>query len=85
MKEISPEIVLEIINSLENMDVNNEQLEDNLVALGMDSIKFIQLVVALEESFECEIPDEKLVITEMDTVQKIIHVLRSINDNQCSN
>ena len=50
--------------------------------MGMDSITFIQIVVALEEEFECEIPDEKLLITEMDTVQKIVDVLQSIYDNQ---
>ena len=48
----------------------------------MDSITFIQIVVALEEEFECEIPDEKLLITEMDTVQKMLDVLQSIYDNQ---
>ena len=59
-----------------------EQLEDSLPELGMDSITFIQIVVALEEEFECEIPDEKLLITEMDTVQKMLDVLQSIDDNQ---
>ena len=31
--------------------------------------------------FECEIPDEKLLITEMDTVQKMIDVLQALYDN----
>ena len=70
MKEVSTAIVLEIINRSENMEVSQEQLEDSLPELGMDSITFIQIVVVLEEAFECEIPDEKLLITEMDTVQK---------------
>ena len=48
----------------------------------MDSITFIQVVVALEEAFECEIPDEKLLITEMDTVQKMVDVLQPVYDNQ---
>ena len=82
MKEVSTAIVLEIINRSENMEVSQEQLEDNLPALGMDSITFIQIVVALEEAFECEIPDEKLLITEMDTVQKMVDVLQSVYDNQ---
>jgi acyl carrier protein len=82
MKEVSTAIVLEIINRSENMEVSQEQLEDNLPELGMDSITFIQIVVALEEAFECEIPDEKLLITEMDTVQKMVDVLQSVYDNQ---
>lgn len=82
MKEVSMAIVLDIINRLENMEVSQDQIEDSLLELGMDSITFIQIVVALEEEFECEIPDEKLLITEMDTVQKILDVLQSIYDNQ---
>ena len=82
MKEVSRTMVLEKINRSENMEVSQEQLEDSLPELGMDSITFIQIVVALEEEFECEIPDEKLLITEMDTVQKMLKVLQSIYANQ---
>ena len=42
----------------------------------MDSISFIQTIVSLEEEFECEIPDSKLLISEMNTVNKIIDVLQ---------
>ena len=70
MKEVSTAIVLEIINRSGNLEVSQEQIEDSLPELGMDSITFIQIVVALEEEFGCEIPGEKLFITEMDTVQK---------------
>ena len=82
MKEVSRTMVLEKINRSENLEVSQEQLEDSLPELGMDSITFIQIVVALEEEFECEIPDEKLLITEMDTVQKMLKVLQSIYANQ---
>ncbi len=82
MKEVSTTLVLEVINRLENMEVSQEKLKDNLPEMGMDSITFIQIVVALEEEFECEIPDEKLLITEMDTVQKMVDVLQSVYDNQ---
>jgi len=82
MKEVSTAIVLEVINRSENMEISQEQLEDSLPELGMDSITFIQIVVALEEEFECEIPDEKLLVTEMDTVQKMLDVLQSIYANQ---
>ena len=73
---------MEVINRLENMEVSQEKLKDSLPEMGMDSITFIQIVVALEEEFECEIPDEKLLITEMDTVQKIVDVLQSVYDNK---
>lgn len=35
-------------------------------SVDIDLLINIQIVVALEEEFECEIPDEKLLITEMD-------------------
>ena len=82
MKEVSTTFVLDIINRSDKIEVSQEQLKDSLPELGMDSITFIQIVVALEEEFECEIPDEKLLITEMDTVQKMLDVLQSIYANQ---
>ena len=51
---------------------------DDLREHGMDSIKFITLIVALEAEYRCEIPDEKLLIPELNTVRKIIDVLNSI-------
>lgn len=78
--------IIEIVNLvLPDCSITVDNLNDDLCELGMDSILFIQIVVALEEEFECEIPDEKLLIIEMDTVQKIVDVLQSIYDNQDSN
>lgn len=82
MKAITIDGVLNILNSTEKFEITTEQLEENLPDLGMDSITFIQIIVALEERFECEIPDEKLLITEMDTVQKMIDVLQALYDDQ---
>lgn len=82
MNAVTIENVLEVVNSTEKLEITMEQLEENLPDLGMDSITFIQIIVALEERFECEIPDEKLLITEMDTVQKMIDVLQALYDAQ---
>lgn len=38
--------------------------------LGADSLDTVELVMALEEEFECEIPDEQA--EKIDTVQKAI-------------
>lgn len=45
----------------------------------MDSITFIRIIVSLEEEFECETPDSKLLLTEMNTVYKMFEVLQSID------
>ena len=82
MKEVTIEGILAVINEVKNLEVNNEQIESNLQEIGMDSITFIQIIVGLEEAFDCEIPDSKLLITEMDTVQKMIDVLQALYDEQ---
>ena len=82
MKLVTTDNVLIVINRIEKLEVTEEQLEVNLLDLGMDSITFIEIIVALEEEFECEIPDSKLLITEMDTVRKMIDVLHTLYDEQ---
>ena len=80
MKEISAAKVIDEINSnIEEISLTPEQLDVNLTELGMDSYAFIRTIVALEEAFDCEIPDSKLIISEMDTVEKIIAVLQEIS------
>ena len=82
MKKVRFDIILDIINKTDDLSITSAQINDNLVDLGIDSIKFIQLVVGLEEEFECEIPDSKLLITEMDTVQKIYDILQELYESQ---
>lgn len=82
MREVTLEEVLDVINVLDDNIITCEQLDDNLPDLGMDSIKFIQIIVGLEEAFDCEFPDSKLIITEMDTVQKIMDILQKLYDEQ---
>lgn len=79
MKQITTETVLTVLNGfLKEATITPDQVDADLSELGMDSITFIQIVVSLEEEFECEIPDSKLLISEMNTVNKIMEVLNSI-------
>ena len=63
---------------MENSPILSNQLEEDLSLLGMDSIIFISVVIALEEEFDIEIPDEKLSLNEMNTRAKIMDVISSI-------
>ena len=48
--------------------------------LGADSLDTVELVMALEEAFECEIPDEEA--EKITTVQQAIdYVKESASDN----
>lgn len=80
MKEVTVENVLTILNSMDNIKITEEQLDDDLTDCGMDSITFIQTIVALEEEFDCEIPDSKLMLSELSTVKKILDVLQDLYD-----
>ncbi len=75
--------VLKVLNTnLENTKITFEQTEDDLSALGMDSIAFIRIIVALEEAFDIEIPDEKLLLNEMNTISKMTDVISAVLDHQ---
>lgn len=81
MKKVSIEKILEILNTnITDADIKPEHAEEDLARLGMDSITFIRVVVALEEEFECEVPDSKLLMTEMNTVNKMFEVFKAIEN-----
>ena len=47
---------------MEQLGVNEDQVTDNasfVDDLGADSLDTVELVMALEEEFDCEIPDEE--------------------------
>lgn len=78
MKKITESDVLNIINSSGKLEITADQLDRDLTELGMDSIAFIQIIVSLEETFGCEIPDSKLLFSEMNTICKITSVIQSL-------
>lgn len=68
--------ILEIVNSvIADQKIEYGQADKDLSQFGMDSMKFIHTIVALEEEFEIEIPDEKLLFAEMGTLSKIVDVV----------
>ena len=82
MREDILDKVLKVLNAnLENTEITFEQTEDDLSALGTDSVAFIRIIVALEEAFDIEIPDEKLLLTEMNTISKMADVISTVLDN----
>jgi acyl carrier protein len=71
--------VIKIINeTVEDIVFIEAQADSDLRELGMDSISFIQIIVQMEETFGCEIPDSKLLMAEMNTLNKILNTLWEI-------
>ena len=81
MKDVTVNKVLHILNeNIETAEITLKNLEDDLSSIGMDSIGFVNIIVSLEEEFDCEIPDSKLLISEMNTAQKIIDILNTMHE-----
>lgn len=72
VEERVKKIVVEQLGVKED-DVKNESsfVED----LGADSLDTVELVMALEEEFDCEIPDEEA--EKINTVQEAINYITS--------
>ncbi len=71
-----PERVKKIV--IEQLGVKEEEVsnESSFVDdLGADSLDTVELVMALEEEFECEIPDEEA--EKITTVQQAIDYVNS--------
>lgn len=67
--------LLELIKkALENPPEQIDREED-LGQLGLDSIRFISLIVMIEEETGREVDDELLLLERMNTVQKIMAAL----------
>lgn len=63
---------------VEQLGVKEEELKNNakfVEDLGADSLDTVELVMALEEEFETEIPDEKA--EKITTIQEAIDYIES--------
>lgn len=52
--------------------------DTDLETVGIDSFGFIQLIVLIEEKYDLEIPDESLLLSELNTINKIQQLLETL-------
>lgn len=76
MKDVTIDSVLNVVNLYSKISVTSNQINDSLIDLGMDSVTFIQIIVGLEEYFDCEIPDSMLLVEKMNTVEKMYNIVK---------
>jgi len=74
VEERVKEIVVEQLSVKEEEVSNESSFVDDL---GADSLDTVELVMALEESFGCEIPDE-----EAEKIQTVQQAIDYINNNK---
>ncbi len=71
-KEIT-EIVQRVLNLI-GMDEQTD-LDTDLKNVGLDSLKFVRIVVEMENRFGIEFPDDKLDLSQTDTVRKLYEIV----------
>ena len=72
---------------VDQLDVEEDAVKTESVIiddLGADSLDVVDLVMSIEEEFDIEIPDEYLLITEMNTLSKMTDVISTVLDHQNS-
>lgn len=76
---VKVEEILKIINLLLEEDVLTvADIGKKLNDIGLDSIKFVLLIVELEDRFQIEIPDEYMLYSKMGTVLEIYKVVSEL-------
>ena len=58
----------------------NMSVDDELSKYGMDSMKFINILAIMEETFDIKIPDEKLWVFEQCTLRKLAQLVQYVQN-----
>ncbi len=77
---MNKEEILEAVNKVledRGMDIAVES-SDEFNSVGLDSIRIIEIIVAIEEKFNVEIPDEFLTLESIGSVDKLVKILGNI-------
>lgn len=69
-------MIREILHEIVSEQAGAAGKNDDLRELGLDSVAFIQMVVALEDASGKEVNDEYLLLDSMNTIEKIERALQ---------
>ena len=78
MNELQLKIYDIVKTSIEKEKILDFKIDTDLSMVGMDSITFVRCIVALEEVFGIEIPDEYLLMPVMNTIKKISDIVETV-------
>ncbi len=69
--------IVEIVQRVLNLTIMDEKtdLDMDLKNMGLDSLKFVRIVVEVEDRFGIEFPDDKLDLSQTDTVRKLCEIV----------
>ena len=77
--QVSQDIEEQILGVIEEYAGNYEKItsKSDFLSLGLDSITFITIIVAIEEKFMFEFDDEMLILTAFPDIEAMIHYVKS--------
>lgn len=71
--------VIDIFNLVLNEQIiSQKDTNKKLKVLHIDSLLFIQAIVILEEELNIQIPDNMLVYSQLNTINKIVKCIKEI-------
>jgi acyl carrier protein len=77
-----PNGVFEVITETLKEQTLNLIEETSLVELGINSINYISIIVALENRFDMEFEDDMLGIKSFENIKQIIEYIKKLKMNQ---
>ena len=79
MDKLKIKDIIDTINScFDGLIITESDADKKLDELGIDSIGFISIIVKLEETYGVEFPDDKLIMSELDSAAEILNVMQEI-------
>lgn len=79
MDKLKIKDIIDTINScFDGVIITESDADKKLDELGIDSIGFISIIVKLEETYGFEFPDDKLIMSELDSAAEILNVMQEI-------
>jgi acyl carrier protein len=62
-----------------DMEIEKIGIEEDLVVKGMNSIKFLKVIVALEEAFDIDIDEDEFNIENFRTIKNLISTIEKLS------
>lgn len=80
MQEIIKSILQQILELDENI-LEGLNKDTDLIELGLDSLKAIELVVHVEDNFEIMISDDDLLLDNLSSIEQIEKLILTYQEN----
>lgn len=70
--------MVQVISKILNKQASDINMDMSIAEMGISSIKFVQIIVELEDRFDIEFDDEKIISTEFERVKDLYEYLNTL-------